>query len=53
MPASCTNVELPCQGWTWLRKMTLTFPSYLPPGAKSGRSTLSMARESLAENGQT
>ncbi len=53
MPASCTNVELPCQGWTWLRKMTLTFPWYLPPGAKSGRSTLSIARDILAENGQT
>ncbi|KAL7282617.1 LOW QUALITY PROTEIN: hypothetical protein ACG7TL_004089 [Trametes sanguinea] len=52
-PASWTKVELPCQGWTWLRKMTLTFPAYLPSGAKRGFRTSSMASASFAENGQT
>ena len=51
--ASCTRVELACQGWTWFRKMTLTFPAYLPPAAKRGRSTLSIASDSFAEKGQT
>ena len=52
-PASCTSVELACQGWTWFLKMTLTFPAYWPPGAKSGRRTPSIASAILAENGQT
>ena len=53
MPASCTNVELACHGWTWFRKMTLTFPAYLPFGAKRGLRTFSIASEILAEKGQT
>ena len=52
-PASCTKVELACQGWTWFLKMTFTLPSYLPPAEKSGTRTLSIASAILAENGQT
>lgn len=47
-PASCVSVDELCHGWTWGRKMTLTLPSYFPPGLKSGRRTLSIVNASFA-----
>ena len=48
---SCVRVEELCQGWTCRRNITLTLPSYFPPGPSRGSRTLSIVNASLALHG--